>query len=465
MQTQKDLYKLTSIDEHGSHLKIIPAEVQGYFRKHRSVVHFILLVVFLAIPWIHIQGTQLVLLNIPKREFIFWGLIFKSHDAPLIFLLLAIGTIGLAFVTSIWGRIWCGWACPQTVFIDAVYRRIEILVEGKYLERRKLQLAPWTISKFSKKILKWILIISVSVLISHSFAAYFVGSYDLLKMMGGAPSENWDYFLIILFLTALITFNFAWFREQFCVIMCPYGRIQSVLLEPSSLAVVYDQQRGEPRKGLIAKGEPQGDCVSCNRCVEACPTGIDIRNGLQMECIACTACIDTCNEMMEKVNKPSGLISYKTLDGSKFKILKLKTIFYGILITLASGVLIYSLKTREPVEIAILRGIESPYSQDIDNKGSVQIINHFRLHFVSQSNQNAIYELQLSESDQKAGMTLTLAQNSLELKSKSSETWHVFVKAPQNILSPEGKRQIKISIKSNNGFSTTREVTFLGPPK
>ncbi len=465
MQVQKDPYKLTSIDEHGDHLKIIPAEVKGYFRKHRSRVYLILLSIFLGTPWLHYQGKQIFLIDIPNREFIFFGLIFKSHDAPMIFLLLAIATLGLAFVVAIWGRLWCGWACPQTVFIDAIYRKIEILVEGHYLERRKLQMAPWSLSKVTKKTIKWSLIISVSILISHSFAAYFVGSYDLLNMMRGPPSENWTYFVMILFLTIVILFDFAWFREQFCVIMCPYGRIQSVLMEPTSLAVVYDQIRGEPRKGLGMSETRQGDCVSCNRCVEVCPTGIDIRNGLQMECIACTACIDACDDIMKKVNKPPGLIAYKTLDGSKFKVLKLKTVVYGFLILLATGVLIYAVKTRQPVEVAVLRGIESPYSQNLDDQGRAQIINHFRLHFISQSKQSATYTIQLSPEDQDAGFSITLAQSNIVLPPKASETWHIFIKAPPQVLAPDGRRKIQLSIKSNNGFLTTREVTFLGPHK
>lgn len=465
MQPPKDLFKLTSIDEDGFRLDIIPGEVRGHFRKHRSRVQIILLVVFLTIPWIHVRGNQLILLNIPKKEFIFFGLIFKAHDAPLIFLLLAIGTLGLAFVTSVWGRIWCGWACPQTVFIDAVYRRIEILTEGKYIERRKLQLAEWTFSKLFKKSTKWLLFILVSTIFAHSFAAYFTGSYELIEMMKRSPSDNWNYFLIILFLTVLITFDFGWFREQFCVIMCPYGRIQSVLLESSSLAVVYDKQRGEPRRNIAAKTQPAGDCVSCNRCVEVCPTGIDIRSGLQMECISCAACIDACDEIMKKVCKPTGLISYKTLDGSKLRLTHFKTLTYGLMIIFTTLVLIFSLNTREPIEIAVLRGIESPYSQDIDLQGKIQIINHFRLHFVSQSNKNTLYKIQLSEGDQKNGMTLIVAQNELLVKSRDSETWHVFIKAPKNILPKNGKLDFHIQIQSNDGFSTTRDLIFLGPSK
>lgn len=463
MPHQKDPNKLTSIDEYGSHLNIIPAEVQGYFRKHRSRIHFLLLIVFLLIPWIHINNNQLILLNISKREIIFLGLIFKSHDAPLIFPLLIIATLGLAFATAVWGRIWCGWACPQTVFIDAVYRKIETLTEGDYIERRRQQKGELTVPIFFKKCLKWLLFVFVSSLFAHSFAAYFIGSYELIAMMKGAPAENWNYFVVILFITAVITFDFGWFREQFCVIMCPYGRIQSVLLEPSSLSVVYDQERGEPRRGVSTDKKIHGDCVNCHRCVEVCPTGIDIRNGLQMECIACTACIDACDEIMRKINKPERLISYKTLDGSKFKILKFKTVAYGILIIIAASVFIYNLQSRDPVELAILRGIESPYTLDSDEQGQPQIINHYRFHFVSQSHQEANYELELSELDRKAGMALVLAQPILHLKPNGTETLHVFVKAPRSLALEHGQRKVFITVKSDSNFKTTREIIFIGP--
>ncbi len=398
---RKDQFKLTSIDEHGARINIIPAEVQGYFRKHRTRVQIGLLLVFLGLPWIHFQGHQLVLLNIQSREFIFFGLIFKSHDAPLIFLLLAILTLGLALVTSIWGRIWCGWACPQTVFIDAVYRKIEIWTEGKYIERRKLNLESWSFLKFRKKTFKWILFFLVSTLFAHSFVAYFTGSIELLKMINGSPTDNWNYFLLVMAFTAVLLFNFAWFREQFCIIMCPYGRIQSVLMEPSSLAIVYDQKRGEPRRDFKNLGRNTGDCVGCNRCVEVCPTGIDIRNGLQMECISCTACVDACDEIMKKVKKPRGLISYSSLDNSSFQFWRLKTYAYGSLILMASGVLAFNLATREPVEITLLRGIDSPFSQDLDAAGTIQIINHFRIHLTSQIDKDISYYIALTDADQK----------------------------------------------------------------
>lgn len=465
MTSKKDLYKLTSIDEHGHHLSIIPAEVTGYFRKNRTRVHIILLIVFLVLPWIHFNGQQLVLLNISSRDFIFFGMRFRSHDAPLAFLFLITFVLVLAFVTAVWGRIWCGWACPQTVFIETIYRKIEFWIEGGYLQRRKLRSSSWSLYKLKKFLQKWCVFFLVSSVIAHSFIAYFTGSLELLKMIQGSPAENWNYFLIVLFVTGLLLFNFAWFREQFCVIMCPYGRIQSVLLEPSSLAIVYDETRGEPRRGSNLEAKSTGDCVSCNRCVEACPTGIDIRNGLQMECIACTACVDACDEIMRKVKKPTRLISYKTLDNSPLTIFKVKTIFYSVIILMAMGVLVYSFQSREPLNIAVLRAIDSPYSVIKNDSGHPQILNHFRLHLTNQTSSNSIYKIILPKKESDQGLILTTAENSIVLKADESHTWHLFVSAPLSKLSPQGNLPFKILIQGVAGETFERDLLLIGPKK
>lgn len=463
METPKDLFKLTSIDEHGGHISIIPAEVSGYFKKHRSRVHTLLLIVFLVLPWIHIQGQQLIQLNVVTREFTFFGMLFRAHDAPLIFLLLAIFALGLAFVTAIWGRIWCGWACPQTVFIEGVFRRIEIWTEGNYIERRNLRNAPMSLNKLRMISSKWFLFVVVSSIIAHSFVAYFSGSKELVQMMQGDPTQNWNYFLLVSIFTALILFDFAWFREQFCIIMCPYGRIQSVLLESNSLCVAYDQKRGEPRRGISDAAVKTGDCVSCNRCVQVCPTGIDIRNGLQMECIACTACIDACDDIMTKIKKPTGLIAYKTLDGSPLKFFKIKTLAYASLILICVGVLAFNLGTRDPLNIAVLRAIDSPYSFSVNEKGETLVLNHFRLHLTNQTKKDALYTIALSTESQLNGFKLTVSQNPIQLKSEGSETWHVFLSLDKKNLPANGQLTSKIILSSSTNQTFERDLILVGP--
>ena len=463
MAENKDPYKLTSIDDQGSRINIIPAEVRGKLRRWRSRVHIVLLLILLILPWLKVGGHQAVLLNIANQEFNFFGILFRTHDAPLIFFVLASLVMGLAFVTAIWGRIWCGWACPQTVFIDSVFRRIEYWIEGNYLERRKLQNAPWNTLKITKFSAKWITFLIVSSALAHTLIAYFAGAEELLQMMRNPPTENWRYFLTVSFLTIVVLFDFAWFREQFCVIMCPYGRIQSVLLEPNSLSVVYNSARGEPRRNVRNHNGQQGDCVSCNRCVEVCPTGIDIRNGLQMECISCSACIDACDEIMAKVKKPQGLIAYSTLDGSGIQILKPKTAFYALTILFSTTALAYNLMTREPLNIALLRAKETPYTTSKNNDGTPLIQNHFRLRLTNQTAQDSGYHIGLVPESAGAGLQLTVGQNPFILKAKSSETIHVFVHLPQSHLPASGQLLFGLQISAASGEGFQRELTFLGP--
>ena len=453
--------KLTSVDENGDRIRLIPAEVRGYFHKRRKIVHGILLFIFLAIPWTTMNHRQTVLINIPDREFYLFGALFKAHDAPLLFFILAILGIGLAFITSVWGRVWCGWACPQTVFVESVFRQIEQWTEGNYIQRRQLRDAPFDFTKIRKVSLKWICFILVSLAISHSFMAYFVGAESLIEMMQRNPEDNWTYFLLTVAFTSVVLFDFAWFREQFCVIMCPYGRIQSLLLDQKSVSVVYDVARGEPRKGSV--GDKKGDCVSCNRCVQVCPTGIDIRNGLQMECLSCTACIDACDEIMDKVKKPRGLIRYQTLDGSKLTWKRPRSIIYIILLLGLSVTLFYFLRTHSPTDWTVLRGAGLPYSY-IKNEANEEIIqNQFKIHISNEGDTSATYELRLLGAP--LGIQLMTGENPLTLNAGDNHEWFFFLRLPPTAFKGhDGKIKIKIQIRDlQSDFIGVREVTIVGP--
>ena len=338
-----------SMDESGRRVFIFPAPVSGFWRRARNIVEILLIIFFLVLPWIKIGGHQALLLNIGDRQFSIFGLTFWAHDAPLIFFIVAFLAIGLAFITAVWGRIWCGWGCPQTVFIDGVFRRLEYWIIGSHVQQRNLAKAPWGIKKFFKLSVLWSLFLVASLIIAHSFLAYFVGADNLVEMTQHNPYENWTIFLIMGFITAVILFDFGWFREQFCIIMCPYGRFQSVLMDDDSLTVSYDPIRGEPRKGAAAEGQKEGDCIDCYKCVAVCPTGIDIREGLQLECIGCTACIDACDEVMEKIEKPKGLIRYATgssLKGIQSKFLKPRVAIYTVLLVAVVTALIFSISVN-----------------------------------------------------------------------------------------------------------------------
>ncbi len=453
--------RLSMLDEHGGRKRIIPAEVKGKFRRRRTYVHFVLLTIFLALPWIQINGTQAVLLDISARRFELFGQIFLSHDSPLLFFIIAIVALTVMLTTALWGRVWCGWACPQTVFIDSIYQRIETLVEGNYLERRKLYNSEMSTEKFLKYSLKWFLFLIVSSLFSHSFIAYFAGSRHLIEMMWGSPQENWNYFLIVSGTTALVLFNFGWFREQFCIIMCPYGRFQSVLMDQQSISVVYDQQRGEPRKDAVTDNTKRGDCVSCNRCVQVCPTGIDIRNGIQMECIGCTACIDACDDIMRKVNKPAGLISYNvSTPHSKVKYFRPRIVAYLLLILICLFGLTFNLSTRDPFSIIVLRGTDAPYQ--LSPEGLV--INHFKLNIHNQSHASQVFEVSLPDHILEQSIRLVQPSDRYEVAAGDSKEVHLFASFSAKVVDERGKVSLTFQIHeiSQKGMRLI-EVTGVGP--
>lgn len=461
--------RLTTTDQTGKRVFLYPAEVRGFFRKYRTVTQGILIAFFLVLPWITMGGKQLFLFDISNKTFHLFGLIFKAHDAPMIFLILAIATIGIVLLTAVLGRVWCGWACPQTVFIDGVYRKIEVWIQGNYIQRRKLAKEKWTANKISKVSLTWIAYFLVSTFIAHSFVSYFVGSQRLVSMMQGTPQENWAAFLIVMSMTAILMFDFGWFREQFCIIACPYGRFQAALMDKKSVSVVYDYNRGEPRKDVAVPKEEQGDCVSCRRCVEVCPTGIDIRRGIQMECIGCTACIDACDEIMEKVNKPVGLIRYgseyelesKTKPSWTSLITRPRVVMYTVAMLIVSGLLFVLVQAREPLMVSVLKAKDSPYSS-IKEDSVAYTLNHFKLHLHNQSHS----EMTVSLSAEK-DVSLVVPQNHILVSPNTSKELHFFVKFKER-LSKENKGSFKrfltIDTKSGeNSHQILKELTLVGP--
>lgn len=450
----------------GSRVYLFTAEVRGRFRALRSRVYDVLLIIFLTLPWVRIGGEPLILLDIPHRKFHIFGLTFWGHDAPMIFLVIVGFVVTIGFVTAVFGRGWCGWACPQTVFIDRVYARIERWVEGDAVARKRLAEAPMNAAKAAKIALKWGLFLAASLAVTHSFLAYFVGTDRLAEMVTRPPAENWTSFMVIVVTTAIILFDFGWFREQFCVIACPYGRFQSVLMDTHSKIVAYDVKRGEPRLQKGVDRERSGDCVSCYRCVQVCPTGIDIRRGVQMECIACTACIDACDEVMGKVGKPKGLIRYDTeagLEGKPVRHVRTRTVLYGVVIVIAAAALTFVVSQRELVKVNLVRAGENPY-QTVDS--GRHIINHFKVNVRNQNDFAIGIEFDLPSKLRQAGLSVVTPQTPLPVEADGSVRADLFVTFPSGYAGGAG-RTIDLRVRGvENGrerYRGQKSLPLVGP--
>ncbi len=451
--------RLASTDETGRRVYMHPAEVNGPWRNRRTAIYSVLLVVFLVLPWLEVAGHQAVLLDLPRRRFAIFGLTFWAHDAPmLVFVLLAL-VLGLLFVTSLWGRIWCGWGCPQTVFIDMVYRRIEGWIEGNAHERRKLDAAPLSLRKVGLRAAKWAAFTAVTLVITHSFLAYFVGTDRLAEMIRSSPAENPGTFVFMLAATGLILFDFGWFREQFCIVACPYGRLQSVLMDDRSLGVVYDEKRGEPRKARDVPPEQQGDCVSCYRCVQVCPTGVDIRRGLQMECVACTACIDACDDIMGKLSKPKGLIRYDSIVGEEQgkRRWSARSMVYAALLVVVLGGFSYTVMNRKPYNVSVVR----PSSAYTLTQGG-EVVNHFRLHVANHTFADADLRFELDGAGSE--FNVVTARVPFPVVAGQSAQADIFIRFPAGAV-PGGKREVELLVVDGRNETVRQPIRLLGPER
>lgn len=350
---------MSIVSKEGKRVWVYPKKPKGRFYNARTWVSIFLLVVLFAAPFIKLGGHPFLLFNFVERQFIIFGLEFGPHD----FYLFGLGAIALiVFIilfTAVFGRVFCGWICPQTVLMEMVFRKIEYWLEGDAKEQKKLNASPWTAKKIFLKYSKYAIFFGISFIIGNILLAYIIGMESLLKIVTDPPSEHVAGLISMLAFTVFFYWIFAWFREQACILVCPYGRLQGVLLDPNSVVIAYDYVRGEPR-GKIKKYEERtaGDCVDCDQCVEVCPTGIDIRNGTQLECVNCTACIDACDIVMDKVKKPKGLIRFASenniKNSQKFRLTP-RIISYSTLLVILISVLAILLFNRSDIDVNILR--------------------------------------------------------------------------------------------------------------
>ena len=375
-----NLDSVASLKSDGSRNFLRPADATGKFTTARRILAFFLILIYAGLPWIKINGYPALFFDIAHFRFHIFGFTFAVQDFWLAFFLVSGLGFTLYMVTSMFGRIWCGWTCPHTVFLEHVYRRIERFIEGPVAEQKRLDRLSWSDNeKLVKRGIKQVLFILVSVIISHIFVSYFISIPQLYQWMTHSPLMHWTGFLFVIIMSGLLYFNFAWFREQLCLAICPYGRLQSALIDDDSIIIGYDEKRGEPR------GKPRdpetGDCIDCKRCISVCPTGIDIRQGLQLECVGCSNCIDACNTVMLKLGRDPGLIRYDSLNGFSGKghrIVRPRLFIYLFFLLLGIGAMSYAFSNVKSAYMLVTRMVGSPYYQtetNVRNQYNVRIIN------------------------------------------------------------------------------------------
>ena len=455
-----------TIKKDGKRQWVFPKKPSGFFYKYRTYVSWFLLLSLVAAPFIKINGNQFLLFNIIDRKFNIFSVPFWPQDFYLIVLSMIIGVVFITLFTVIYGRIFCGWICPQTIFLEMVFRKLEYWSEGDRSAQMKLAKQEWNGNKIKKRLFKWFLFFVVSFIIANVFLAYFISSDELLKIITDNPKDHVSTLISLLVFTGVFYFIFAWFREQVCIIACPYGRLQGVLLDNKSINVAYDYKRGEGEtgRGKLKKSEDRaatgkGDCIDCNQCVVVCPTGIDIRNGTQLECVNCTACIDECDHIMEKVNLPKGLIRYASEDniakGTKFK-LNARVKGYSVVLIILFIALTTLLFMRTDVEAVVLRLpgqlYETKENNVISNVYTYKLINK-----TSKDIEDITFELISHE-----GTIKLIGHEDFKLNKQDLLSGTLFIEIPRGELK-DAKEKIKIGVYSDGELIETTKTNFLGP--
>jgi polyferredoxin len=425
--------KIATVDDSGKRVWIYPKKPKGRFTNARTYLSWVLLAFLFGMPFIKVNGDPLLLFNILERKFILFGIQFMPQDFHLFVLAMLTLIVFIVLFTVVWGRLFCGWVCPQTIFMEMVFRKIEYAIEGDANAQKRLNNAPWTTQKIIKKIGKQAIFFAISVLVANTFLAYIIGVDEVIQIATEPVSQNLSGFIAMILFSGAFYFVFSYLREQVCVTICPYGRLQGVMLDQNSIVVAYDFVRGEPR-GKMKRGKKNkpaptngngstanpiaqmqtdiataevatapagrdystppganpaetmkktlGDCIDCGLCVKVCPTGIDIRDGTQLECVNCTACIDACDEVMDKIDRPRGLIrydSYNGIESGRKKLFTTRVIAYTAVLALLVVVNIVLLMSRTDVETLLLRTPGTLYQKVdetyISNLYNYQVIN------------------------------------------------------------------------------------------
>jgi cytochrome c oxidase accessory protein FixG len=453
---------LTTVDKEGKRIWIFPKRSFGPLTNYRSYLSYLLLIFLFAGPWIRIGGEPLLLINIIERKFVLLGRIFWPQDFYLFGLAMITGVVFIILFTVVYGRIFCGWICPQTIFMEHVFRKIEYWIEGDWKHQKKLADSPWTPEKIRKRLLKHSIFFLIAFAISNTFLAYIIGSEQLLAIQFGNPLNHLVGLGAMLAFTVAFYFVFARLREQVCTNICPYGRLQGVMLDKSSIVVAYDYVRGENRgkwrNNEDRKTTGKGDCIDCHQCVDVCPTGIDIRNGTQLECINCTACIDACNHIMESVDLKKGLIRYASDNGIKSRDMSFKwnirNIAYTAVLLVLVGIMTALLVTRKDVSATVLRTPGVLFQKQEDGR----ISNLYNFKLLNKTNRDMELEFRILNADGEVKMVGT----DMHIEGQGLAQGSMFIIFDKSELA-EKKKMVKIGVFADGKQIATTKTNFVSP--
>jgi len=452
-----------TISEEGLRKWIYPKKPKGKYYNYRTLLSIVLLAFFIVGPFIKINGEQFMLFNILERKFHIFGRPFFPQDFYLLAIAAVLSLVFLVLFTVVYGRIFCGWICPQTIFMEMVFRKIEYFIEGDRPKQMKLDRMPWNAEKIRKRVFKWLVFFIISLFITSVMLAYVAGA-DYVIDFWKHPFADVKAWLIYLAFTTVFYFVFAWFREQACIIVCPYGRLQGVLTDDNTIMVTYDYKRGEKRgpmrKNLDREAEGYGDCIDCKQCVTVCPTGIDIRNGTQMECINCTACMDACDAVMDSIGKPGGLIRYASkisIEEGHGKLFTPRVKFYTTILTILLGVFVYLFANRPDVDLKVLRTRGQVFTE-LPN-GTIQ--NMYQATIINKSNRT-YQNLKIKLINPKKGnITISGTNKNLDLDKEEVKQVIIFIELPRKQM--RGKNKIKLGIYDKNKLLDTYKTVFIAP--
>jgi cytochrome c oxidase accessory protein FixG len=453
--------RIATVDEKGKRKWVFAQKPKGKLYRIRTWVSWLFFIIFFTLPFIKVHGRPLFLFNITETKFILFGQLFWAQDFFIFGITMVTFIVFIVLFTAAFGRLFCGWICPQTIFMEMLFRKVEYFIEGDAAQQKMLKASPWTSAKIRKKLTKHLLFYLLAFIIGNFFLSYIIGMDQLKKIITEPVSQHAGGFIAMLSFSAIFYAVYAFFREQACTVVCPYGRLQSVLLDRNSMIVAYDYKRGEPRgkykKTAVAELQA-GDCIDCFQCVKVCPTAIDIRNGTQMECVGCTACIDACNRMMDAIKKPQGLIRYASengiVEGKQLRYTS-RMKFYTALLIILAGILTTLLATRKEIGGTIVRAKGQLYQE----RGTDSLSNLYTIKIVNKTIDDIPVTLRLEGIP---GRIMETEGKEILVKKEDQGKGSFFIILPKRIIS-DRKTKVEVGLYNGEKRITSISTNFMGP--